>query len=236
KARHEMVLAQREPRDPIHRIGNDPRALGEFAHLQPLRSSVAAEARADLAFGIRMQTQRHARRRRGALARVVVGRRADPPKAEDDIARGETALEGRRQALGIVAEILRPGEAQAAPREGTNEEGEMLVLALSYEDFIPDDEGAKRHVRRPSRRSCRLLGPSLQVLEATNMLAVDEDLRHRRAPGNGADHARADAMLKRHLGIVIAEILEEHFGLRAIVAAFARENRHLIWLLRLGIY
>src|SRR5437879_8397115 len=151
-----MVLAQREPGDPIHRIGNDPRALREFAHLQPLRSSVTAEARADLPFGLRMQTQRHARRRRGALARVIVRRRADPPEAEDDIARGETALEGRRQALGLVAEVLRPRKAQAAPREGTDDEGEMFVLALSYEDFVPDDEGAKRHVRWPSRRSCRL--------------------------------------------------------------------------------
>src|SRR5712692_2498080 len=112
----------------------------------------------------------------------------------------------------------------------------MLVLTLSYEDFIPDDEGAERHVRWPSRRSCRLLGPLLQVFEAADMLAVDEDLRHRPAPGNSADHARADPMVERHLGIVVAEILEEHLGLRAIVAAFARENRHLIWLLRLGIY
>src|SRR2546426_6642402 len=52
KARHEMVLAQRESWDPIHRVGNDPRAFGEFAHLQPLRSRVATEARADLPLGI----------------------------------------------------------------------------------------------------------------------------------------------------------------------------------------
>src|SRR6266403_4871622 len=96
KARYEMVIAQRESWDPIHRIGNDPRAFWEFAHLEPLRSRVATEARTDLALGIGMQAQRHTCRRRCALARVIVRCRPDPPEAEDDVPRGETATERRR--------------------------------------------------------------------------------------------------------------------------------------------
>src|SRR5437879_887318 len=44
KSWYEMVLVQRESWDPIHRIGNDPRAFGEFAHLQPLRSRLATRS------------------------------------------------------------------------------------------------------------------------------------------------------------------------------------------------
>src|SRR3979411_168304 len=89
-------------------------------------------------------------------------------------------------------------------------------------------------MKAPNAKSRGLFCPLLQILQAADMLAVDEDLRHRPARGNSADHARADPMVERHLGVVIAELLEEHLGLRAIVAAFARENRHLIWFLRLG--
>ena len=80
-----MVLVQRESRDPIHRIGNDPRAFGKFAHLQPLRGRVATEARADLPLGIGVQMQRRARGRGGALPRVIVRRSTDAAEAEHDI-------------------------------------------------------------------------------------------------------------------------------------------------------
>src|SRR5258708_29748589 len=91
-------------------------------------------------------------------------------------------------------------------------------------------------MKAPNAKSRCLFCPLLQILQAADMLAVDEDLRHRPARGNSADHARADPMVERHLGVVIAEVLQQHLALRAIIAAFARENRHLIWLLRLGIY
>src|ERR1700694_139591 len=93
--------------------------------------------------------QRRTRGRGGALPRVIVRRSADAAEAEHDILRGEAALERRSEARRVGAELLRPGEAQAALREGTNEEGEMLVLALSYEDFIPDDEGAECQITPP---------------------------------------------------------------------------------------
>src|SRR5712691_10890635 len=39
--------------------------------------------------------------------------------------------------------------AAAAHCEGTNKEGEMLVLALSYKDFVPDHEGAECQITLP---------------------------------------------------------------------------------------
>src|SRR5688572_8249688 len=101
----------------------------------------------------------------------------------------------------------------------------MLVLALAYEDLVPDDEGAEQ--------SGRLFRPLLQVLEAADVPAVDEHLRHRAAPGNRAHYARAVAVVEPDLGIGVAELLEQRLRLGAEAAAFAGEDRHLVGLLRL---
>ena len=49
----------------------------------------------------------------------------------------------------------------------------MLVLPLTDEDLVPDDVSAEQ--------SGRFLRPLLQLLQAADVPAIDEDLRHRPA-------------------------------------------------------
>ncbi len=80
------MLGDREAGNAIHRIGNDHRALRELAHRQALRRHLLPrEAGADLALGFGMQRKRPAERGRGALPRVIVGRRADAAEAEHHV-------------------------------------------------------------------------------------------------------------------------------------------------------
>src|SRR5258706_13339720 len=79
------------------------------------------------------------------------------------------------------------------------------------------------------------LRPFFKLLQAADVLAVDEDLRHRAATRDGADDARAVAVVEAHLGERVAQLLEERLRPRAVAAALAREDRHLVRLLRLGI-
>ena len=80
-----------------------------------------------------------------------------PPKLNTDIAGGEGCGQRRSQPRGLVAEVLRPGEAKPALREGSDQEGEMLVLALADQELVADDEGAEHGhsggFLRPSARS-----------------------------------------------------------------------------------
>src|SRR5262249_12722965 len=84
-------------------------------------------------------------RLRGALARVVVGRRTDAAEAEHRIARGRGGAQLGDDALGIVADVVRPRECQAARFQRGDEAREMLVLAPAGEDLVADDEGAEVH-------------------------------------------------------------------------------------------
>src|SRR5712692_1285555 len=156
-----MVLAQREARNAVDRVGNDARALGKLAHREPLRGRLGAEARADLAFRIGVQLQADSQGGGGALPRVIVGCRADAAAAEHDIARGKAARERRGKPRRIVAEVMRPAEPQAALRQRLDEESKVLVLALADEYLVPDDESAEQSgglfsvPRRAARRACR---------------------------------------------------------------------------------
>src|SRR5882762_5725188 len=62
-------------------------------------------------------------------------------------------------------------------------------------------------MKAPNAKLRRLFGPLLQVFQAADMLAVDKYLRHGAAASDGADHAGTDSVVKRYLGIVVAEIL-----------------------------
>src|SRR5207249_9553285 len=83
--------------------------------------------------------------------------------------------------------------------------------------------------------SSGLFGPALQFFQAADVLAIDEHLRHGAAAGNRADHARAVAVVEPHLAVLVAEVLQQLLRLGAVTAAFAREDRHLVGLLRPGI-
>src|SRR6188474_955207 len=84
-------------------------------------------------------------------------------------------------------------------------------------------------------KSSRFLAPALQVLEAADVLAVDEDLRHGAAARDGAHDARAVAVVELHFGESVAELLQQRLRLRAVAAAFAGQDRHLVRLLRLRV-
>src|SRR5262245_65988686 len=121
---------------------------------------------------------------------MVVRRGADAAEAEHDVFRGKRALQSRLEADGLVAEIVRPGKTKPPLGEGFDDERQVLVLALSDEELVPDDESAEQ--------SGRFLAPALQVFPAADVLAVDEYLRHRAAAGDRADHARAVAVVELH--------------------------------------
>src|SRR4029079_2554316 len=229
KARHEVVIAKRESRDAVDRIGDDAGALREFAHHQPLRRGLAGEPSANLALGIRMQPQGHSGGGRRALPRMVVRRRADAAEAEHDVLRRKAQPQACRDSLRLVAQIMGPRKTKPSLGEGFDDERQVLVLALPYEALIPDDESAERQA------SGCLLRPPLQVFQAADVLAVNEDLRNGAAAGDRADDTRAVAVVEFHFRVSIAELLEERFRLGAEAAAVARQDGDLVRLLRLGI-
>jgi hypothetical protein len=97
--------------------------------------------------GFRMQFERYAERGRRALARVVVGRRADAAGRKHDVAGGERTAQRRRDALRIVADVFRPRERQPAFSQKLDNLRQMLVGASARQDFVADDDDAKCHCR-----------------------------------------------------------------------------------------
>ena len=93
-----------------------------------------------------MQYEIHAGRRSGAGARMVVGGRTDAAETEHDVGAGERALERGRDQFGIVAEVLAPGEREAAAAQNGDQLRQVLVLALAAHDLIADDNGANGHL------------------------------------------------------------------------------------------
>src|SRR5918995_2128736 len=75
---------------------------------------------------------------------MVVGSGADAAEAEYNIARAEARAQRCSEALGIVAEVVRPGEPQPSLTEGRDQEGEMFVLALTDEKLVADDIRAEQ--------------------------------------------------------------------------------------------
>ena len=114
-------------------------------HREPIRRRVRNEAPADLALGLGMQCQRHAGRRCRARARVVVRSRANAAEAEHRVARSESAPQYSGYARRMVSEILTIREPQAALGQCLDNEGEVLVLPLAEQDFVPDDKRTEVH-------------------------------------------------------------------------------------------
>jgi hypothetical protein len=140
-----VVVAPGKTRNAVVWVGDDAAAGGETPHVERIVGDFAADlgiAGANLALRIRMQDQVDARRRRGRLSGVVVGRVADAAAAEDDVAAGEAATQDVRQTLAIVAVIQRPVERQPARGEQLDDFGEMLVLTTAKGDFVTDDDRA----------------------------------------------------------------------------------------------
>src|SRR5258706_8918751 len=79
------------------------------------------------------------------------------------------------------------------------------------------------------------LRPLFELFETADVLAVHKHLGHRAAAGDGADDARAVAVVEAHIRVRIAELFEERLRPRAVAAALAREDRYLVRFLRLGI-
>ena len=164
KPRHEMHrpaagARDREAGDLVVRVVDDRGALRKFAHLQPVQivggfeiDRLAAfaghfqHALADLLPRFRMQGQRYAERRRGALAGVIIRRRPDAAAGKHDVAAGQRPSQRRRDARRIVAQVFSPRELQSARLEDREHLGEVLVFALAGEDFIADDDQTECHL------------------------------------------------------------------------------------------
>src|SRR4030081_3004554 len=84
-------------------------------------------------------------------------------------------------------------------------------------------------------KSGSLFRPALQLLAAADMLAIDENLRHRASARDRPDDPGTVAVVQLHFGEIVSKVLEKRLGLRAEAAAFPGEQGDLIGLLRLGI-
>src|SRR5580765_366114 len=227
KPRHEVMLAIGEAWDPVDRIRDDARALREFAHSQPRRGGFGAEAGSDFALGFRMQEEPYPGGRSNALTCVIVRGRTYAAETEHRLAGGEAAAKRRGEPPGLIAQVLRPGKSKPSPGEGLDRKGKMLVLALADQDLVTNDVGAKQ--------SGRFLSPFLQLFEAADVPAVDEHLRHGAAPGDRANDPRTVAVIELHFRVRVPEALQQGLRLGAEPAPLARENGHLVGLLRPGI-
>src|SRR5690349_22842986 len=76
-----------------------------------------------------------------------------------------------------------------------------------------------------------LLCPRFELFEAADVLTVDEHLRHGLRARYCADDLAACGMGQRDLGVVVSPLSEQRLGACTILAAFPREDRHLIGLL-----
>jgi hypothetical protein len=87
-----------------------------------------------------MQQQRPAERLRRRLPGDVVRRRADAAEGEHQVRRGEALLQRVGQHLLVVADVARPGEAEAAVGEDLDQLHQVLVAALTGQDLVAHDE------------------------------------------------------------------------------------------------
>jgi hypothetical protein len=79
----------------------------------------------------------------GTLPRVIVRRCADAAEAEDDILCGQRLLQRGGDARRLVAQIVGPGKTKPSLGKGLDHERQVLVLALSDEELVADDESAE---------------------------------------------------------------------------------------------
>ncbi len=118
--------------------------MREFGHQNAARVRVLAEARFDFTHRVGVSRERNAQCRSGTLTGVIVGRGADAAERKNNIGRRKGTPQHLRDALPVIADVLGPGQFQAAHPEGFDGPGEVLVLALAGEDFITDDDCPNR--------------------------------------------------------------------------------------------
>src|SRR6516165_3090538 len=75
-----------------------------------------------------------------------------------------------------------------------------------------------------------LARPAFERLEPADPFTVDEYLRNRRFARDRTDNPAPLRVRQRHFGVIVAELAQKRFRLRAEAAAFARENRDLVGL------
>src|SRR5262245_14551808 len=119
---------------------------------------------------------------------MVVRRRADSAETEHDVVRSESAFQGSRNELGIVADVLSPAELQSARTEHLNRFGKMLVLAFARQDLIADDDCPEAHSQSPTF-TASAVNVGLELLD--RLLLVGDHLFHQIADGKHADQALA---------------------------------------------
>ncbi len=109
-------------------------------HVDPLGIGVSAKAGLDDGRRLRVLDQAHARGFGRAGPRMVVGRCADSAKAENNVVPCHRLLQGGRDALGVVAQVLTPVELQTAVAERFHGVGKVAVAALAAQELGADDD------------------------------------------------------------------------------------------------
>ena len=139
----------------------------------------------------RVQRERHAERGGGALAGVVVGRRADAAAREDDVAARERLPQVGGDARAVVADIARPREREATRGEQLDHLRQVLVLALAREDLVADDDRPKFMAREAAAR-WRRRRPDARHPASWGQAAL-VGVRRARLPAPPAGNARTTA-------------------------------------------
>ena len=115
-----------------------------------MRPGILGEAHLDFRKRLRMTEERHAKRGRSRLSRMVVGRRTHAAEGENEIAGSERFAQHRREPSAIVAFVARPCEREPAGRKRCDHVCEMAVSALARQDLVADDQRADTRNHRQS--------------------------------------------------------------------------------------
>ena len=129
-----------ESRHAVIGIGNDAAPGGKHAHLDALGVGLGTEPGLDLAFRVGMQFQFDTGGLCRALPGVIVGRGADSAEAEYDVGARQRAGQHLRDDVRFVGQVHAPRQPEAASLQQFDNLGKVLVLALSRQDFISNDE------------------------------------------------------------------------------------------------
>ena len=160
-----------------------------------------------------MALERHAERGGRGLPRVVVGRRADAAEAEHEVAARERVAQQRRQAVAVVADVMRVVEREPARGERLDHVRQVAVLPLAGQDLVADDQRADRHgvridaraatraaiarERRPDRHARRRFGnfSSICDIMLVNARSISGSASTRRARSARKRSARSSAVI-----------------------------------------
>src|SRR5690606_31427065 len=173
KTGHERMLANIEARNLVIGEGDDVASHREHTHFEALlilgqghvaaalsRPLIVGTALCNQTFGFRMQGELNPQCFGGRLPRAIVRRGTDTATTEDDVRRGEAALQYLHNVLLCVGHHLHTVQLQSALCKQLDQLSHMLVLPAARQQFITNEYEADPwwrdgHGSVPARRCWR---------------------------------------------------------------------------------